>query len=116
MGEKLKTVGKLIMRIGNVGSVGTEQPSIETIKSRVFKKLFLLYICISDIASDALRLLPTSRILASTPPFDIVQQRAGEITSAGVKDYRLTRAHRIVDSYPNINSVLHSSVRLFINS
>ncbi len=65
------------------------------------------------IATDALRLLPTSRILASTPPFDIVQQRAGEITSEGVKDYRLTRAHRIVDSYPNINSVLHSAVRLF---
>jgi hypothetical protein len=66
------------------------------------------------IATDALRLLPTSRILASTPPFDIVQQRAGEITSAGVKDYRLTRAHRIVDSYPNINSVLHSAVRLYL--
>ena len=64
------------------------------------------------LASDALRLLPTSRIIASTPPFDIVQQRAGEITSAGVKDYRLTRAHRIVESYPNINSVLHSSVIL----
>jgi hypothetical protein len=31
-GEKLKTVGKLIMRIGNVGAVGSEHPSIETIK------------------------------------------------------------------------------------
>ncbi|CAF1495816.1 unnamed protein product [Adineta ricciae] len=92
IGEKLKTVGKLIMRIGNVGSVGTEQPSAETIRT-----------------SDALRLLPTNRILSSTPPFDVVQQRAGEITTGGVKDYRLTRAHRIVDSYPNINSVLHSS-------
>ncbi|CAF1455211.1 unnamed protein product [Adineta steineri] len=92
IGEKLKTVGKLIMRIGNVGSVGSEQPSIETIK-----------------ASDALRLLPTSRIISSTPPFDIVQQRAGEVTTGGIKDYHLTRAHRIVESYPNINSVLHSS-------
>ncbi|CAF4479437.1 unnamed protein product, partial [Rotaria sp. Silwood2] len=91
IGEKLKTVGKLIMRIGNIGSVGSEQPSIEKINS-----------------SDALRLLPTSRIISSTPPFDIVQQRAGEITTTGVKEYRLTRAHRIVDSYPNINSVLHS--------
>jgi len=63
-------------------------------------------------ASDALRLLPTSRIINSTPPFDIVQQRSGEITAAGVKDYRLTRAHRIVESYPNINSVLHKSVKI----
>jgi len=78
----------------------------------VFKN-HLYYNFTFNIASDALRLLPTSRILASTPPFDIVQQRAGEITPAGVKEYRLTRAHRIVDSYPNINSILHSSVRLF---
>ncbi|CAF0912061.1 unnamed protein product [Rotaria sp. Silwood1] len=92
IGEKLKTVGKLIMRIGNVGSIGSEQPSIEKLKS-----------------SDALRLLPPSRIISSTPPFDIVQQRPGEITTTGIKEYRLTRAHRIVDSYPNINSVLHSS-------
>jgi hypothetical protein len=101
------------MRIGNVGSVGSEQPSIETIKSLLFSRTHWDYNLIFSIASDALRLLPTSRILASTPPFDIVQQRAGEITPAGVKEYRLTRAHRIVDSYPNINSILHSSVRLF---
>ena len=62
------------------------------------------------IATDALRLLPTSRIISSTPPFDIVQERAGEVSTTGVKQYRLTRAHRIVDSYPNISSILNSSV------
>ncbi|CAM4766790.1 unnamed protein product [Rotaria magnacalcarata] len=92
IGEKLKAVGKLIMRIGNVGSVGSESPSMDKLKN-----------------SDVLRLLPTSRIISSTPPFDVVQQRAGEITTSGIKEYRLTRAHRIVDSYPSINSVLHSS-------
>jgi hypothetical protein len=35
-GEKLKAVGKLIMRIGNVGAVGSEHPSIETIKGKFF--------------------------------------------------------------------------------
>ncbi|CAF0762294.1 unnamed protein product [Rotaria sordida] len=92
IGEKLKTVGKLIMRIGNVGSVGSEHTSIEKLKN-----------------SDAIRLLPTSRIVSSIPPFDIVQPRAGEITPTGVKEYRLTRAHPIVALNPNINSVLHSS-------
>jgi hypothetical protein len=33
IGEKLRTVGKLVMRIGNVGSVGSAQPSIESLKS-----------------------------------------------------------------------------------
>jgi hypothetical protein len=115
IGEKLKTVGKLIMRIGNVGSVGSGQPSIESIKGKFYSQENSLYY-ISTIASDALRLLPTSRILSSTPPFDVVQQRAGEITTGGIKDYRLTRAHRIVDTYPNINSVLHSSVIFVFNN
>ena len=35
IGEKLKTVGKLVMRIGNVGSVGSAQPSIESLKSNL---------------------------------------------------------------------------------
>jgi hypothetical protein len=67
------------------------------------------------LATDALRLLPTSRIISSTPPFDVVQQRAGEITTKGAQDLRLTRAHRIVESYPNINSVLHNSVILLFS-
>jgi hypothetical protein len=49
IGEKLKAVGKLVMRIGNVGTVGSEQPSIETIKSTFVKRLFILisFYCIS---------------------------------------------------------------------
>ena len=113
MGEKLKIVGKVVMRIGNVGSVGSDQPSIESIKSKpTFNSSIRTGLPAMALFtdSDALRLLPTSRIVSSTPPFDVVQQRPGEITASGVKDYRLTRAHRIVDSYPNISSVLHSSV------
>ena len=110
IGEKLKTVGKLVMRIGNVGSVGSAQPSIESLKSKPTFSLVDVHRRFCCTASDVLRLLPTSRVISSTPPFDIVQERAGEITNAGVKDYRLTRAHRVVDSYPNLNTVLHNSV------
>ena len=36
-GEKLKPVGKLIMRIGNVGSVGASPPSLENLKSNAVR-------------------------------------------------------------------------------
>ncbi|CAF0829530.1 unnamed protein product, partial [Didymodactylos carnosus] len=74
IGEKLQTVGKLIMKIGNVGQV-SEQPSIDSLK---------------------------------VPSFDIIQRRLGEISSTGFKQHNLTRAHRLVESYPNLNSVLHT--------
>lgn len=110
-GEKLKAVGKLVMRIGNVGIVGSS-PSAEKLKSSLFFVVCKLFAKVHSLASDALRLLPTSRIIAAGPPFDVVQSRPGEITTGGVKDYRLSTAHRIVEAYPGINSVLHNPVRL----
>ena len=106
----MRPVGKLVMRIGNVGSVGSALPSIESLKSNRHLSSFDVHYQFCCTASDILRLLPTSRVISSTPPFDIVQERPGEITNAGVKDYRLTRAHRVVDSYPNLNTILHNSV------
>lgn len=96
IGDRLKSVGKLIMRIGNVGSVGTAYPTIDTLRT-----------------SDVLRMLPSSRVITAGPTFDVIQERAGEITTSGIKPHRVVRANRIVDVAPGLSTTLNTVVKFF---